>query len=347
MFRSFRNILFFLTALSVTACSSFTDLSFEVLRPAGFSVPPEIKSVVMVDNSVEFPDTMVNVIKVNDEIVKVDTTKVPDYPKNVITIVGEELSKRMFFDTVYVDTLRHKSFVKGKQTEELKPAQIDSICSKYGVDAIVSLDAYRYTNNVSIINIADYEYYSAYDASAINFWRIYRCAGHSVMNVHLQKDTIFWEGSGESMNSSVRSFPKFSDATHEIGSYLAYKYVDYLAPYWEEVTRRLYTNGNMNFQNATEWISKGNWEEAEKIWNYIYKNGSNSAKIKAAVNLAVAFERIGDIDNAIKWSYNSYQKMIEKPNVPARMRVYIMSYYNDLTVRKREKRKLVEQLGEF
>jgi hypothetical protein len=347
MYKALRYFLYFTFGAVLSACSSYTAIHFEALRPAVYSVPPEIKSVVLVDNSIEFPDTMVNVILVNEEIVKVDTTKVPDYPKNVIKIVGGELSKRMFFDTVYVDTLRHKSFVRGKQTEELKPAQIDSICLKFGVDVIISLDAYRYTNNVSILNIADYEYYAAYDASAINFWRIYRCADHSVMNVHLQKDTIFWEGSGESMNGSVSSFPKFSDATHEIGSYLAYKYVDYLAPYWEEVTRRLYTNGNMNFQNATEWISKGNWKEAEKIWNYIYKNGSNYSKIKAAVNLAVAFERTGDIDNAIKWSYNAYRKMIEKPNVPARMRVYIMSYYNDLTVRKREKRKLVEQLGEF
>jgi len=347
MFRPIRYIFFFLTAALLSACSAFNEITFEVLKPAGFSVPPEIKSVVLVDNSVDFPDTAANIIKVNEEIVKVDTTKVLDYPAHVISTVGEELNNRMFFDTVYVDTLKHKKFVHGKQIEELMPSQIDSICSRYGVDAIVSLDAYKYTNVVSIINIADYEYYSAYDASAINIWRIYRCADHSVMNVHLQKDTIFWEGSGESMNGSVRSFPKFSDATYEIGSYLAYKYVDYLAPHWEEVTRRLYTNGNMNFQNATEWISKGNWEEAEKIWNYIYKNGSNSARIKAAINLAVAFERIGDIDNAIKWGYNAYESMLEKPNLSAKTRVYIMSLYNDLTIRKREKRKLVEQLGEF
>ena len=347
MFRHLKYIFLFLTAATLAACSSFTEIHYEVLRPAKYSVPPEIKSVAIVDNSIDFPDTTANVIKVDDEIVRVDTTKVPEYPTNVIRVVGEELNNRMFFDTVYVDTLKHKEFVRGRLLSELLPSQIDSICRRYGVDAIVSLDAYRYKNEVSIITIADYEYYAAYDASAANYWRIYRCSDHSVMNMHLQKDTIFWEGTGESMNSSVRTFPKFSDATLEIGSYLANKYVDYLAPHWEEVSRRIYINGNMNFQNATEWINKGNWEEAKKIWNYIYENGSNSAKIKAAINLAVAFERIGDIDNAIKWGYNAYQKMMDKPNLSAKTRLYIMSLYNDLTVRKREKKKLTEQLGEF
>ena len=346
MRRVFYYIFFLLLPVLVWSCASSSVIHFDVLRPAGFSVPPDIKSVVLVDNSIDFPDTAANIIKVDDEIVRVDTSKVRDYPIHVIKTVGEGLSSRMFFDTVYVDTLKHKTFRKGAQLDMLKPAQIDSICLKFGVDAVVSLDAYRYTNEISIVCVGDFQYYSTYDASAINYWRIYLC-DHSVLNTHVQKDTIFWEGRGESLNSSASGFPGFKKATYEIGSYLANKYVDYLSPCWEEVSRRLFTNGNMNFQNATEWINKDNWLEAEKLWNYIYKNGSKSAKIKAALNLAVSFERAGDLDHAVEWAYNAYKTMLEKSLGSEELNVYIIDYYRELTVRRMEKKKLIEQLGEY
>jgi len=39
--------------------------------------------------------------------------------------------------------------------------------------------------------------------------------------------------------------------------------------------------------------------------------------------------------------------MLEKGNVSAKLTLYIINYYKDLTIRKREKRKLIEQLGDI
>ncbi len=331
----------------MSSCASFTEIHFDILRPAGFSVPPEIKTVVLIDNAVDFPDTVANIIKVDEEIVRMDTTKVRDYPLHVIKTVAEELNQRMFFDTVYIDTLKYKKPGRATLLNELSDVQIDSICRKFGVDAIISLDAYKYTNDISIVSISDFEYYSSYDASALNYWRIIRCSDHHLLNDNLQKDTIFWENTGESINSSLRTFPDFKTATYDIGEYLAGKYVDYISPYWEDATRRLYTNGNMNFINATEWVNRDNWKEAKKIWNYIYNNGSKKAQIKAALNIATAFEKDGDIDNAIAWAYKAYKNLIESSRGSTKLKLYVFSYYKELSVRKREKRKLIEQLGEF
>ncbi len=332
--------------IGVTGCSSFSDVHFEVLRPAGYSVLPEIKSVVLVDNSKVFPDTSVNVIRVDDEIIKVDTTKVNDYTKLILNTVKSELDNRLFFDTVYVDTIKYKSITNGDMIDKLTNAQIKDICEKFSVDAIVSLDAYKYTNNISVKSSGDSEYFSAYDASAINYWRIYNCSDMSVLNTHLQKDTIFWNGFGFSINSSLGTFIQFDKATKEIGLYLSYKMVDYLAPYWEEVIRRLYTSGNMHFLNATDWVNKDNWQEAEKIWNYIYTNGSKKAKIKAAVNLALSLERRGEINEATNWTSKAYTVMSEmKSEMKTKLKMYVINYYKDLLKRKKEYIKLVEQLG--
>ncbi len=89
------------------------------------------------------------------------------------------------------------------------PMQIRQICKKFGADAIVSLDAYRYANYVKVNNLGNYEYFSTYDAAAIHYWRLYNCHTGHVMNVHSQNDTIFWEDYGNSINQSLFGFPSF------------------------------------------------------------------------------------------------------------------------------------------
>lgn len=338
----------FLLLTSLAGCSSFSVMNFEVMRPAGYSVPPEIKSVVLVDNSIVFPDTNVSIIMLDKEIIKVDTTKVADYSSHVLNTIRDELLSRMFFDTVYVDTIQYKKISRGAALGKLSYNQIQNICSKFGADAIISLDAYRYTNNISIQTLIDYdEYYSTYDASAINYWRIYDCFNMSILNFHLQQDTIFWDNIGSTLNGSLNPFISFDKATHKIGSYLSYQMVDYLVPYWEEVSRNLYTSGSMHFLNASDWVNRGNWEEAEKIWNYIYSNSSKKAKIKAALNLALAFERYGDIDEATDWAYKVY-KILEENDTKTNSDInrYAVDYYINLSKRKQEYKKLIEQLGE-
>ncbi len=353
----------------VTGCSSFSEMNFEVLRPAGFSFPPDIKSVVLVDNSKVFSDTSVNVIRVDDEIILVDTTKLNDYTKMVLNAVKSELENRVFFDSVYVDTIKYKSISKGKMIDKLTNNQIIDICDKFGADAIVSLDAYRYANNINVtssgnpdaiivlneigttlktsISDSGDSFFSSYDASAINLWRIYNCSDRSVLNVYVQKDTIFWDGFGLSINSSLSNFIQLDKATREIGSYLSYQLVDYLAPYWEEVTRQLYTSGNMHFLNATDWVNKDNWQEAEKTWNYIYENGSKKAKIKASLNLALSLERRGEIDEAKNWTSKAYTLLLEMKSLnKTKLKMYVVFYYKDLQKRTKEYEKLVEQLGE-
>ena len=338
-------IYIFILFTVVTGCSSFSEMNFEVLRPAGYSFPPEIKSVVVVDNSKVFPDTNVNVIMLDDAIIKIDTNKVVDYSSSVINAIKEELLSRMFFDTVYVDTIQYKIIGNRAPLDKLSNTQIQDICEKYKADAIVSLDAYRYANDINIKTSSDY-FYSSYDASAINYWRVYNCTDMSVMNIHLQKDTIFWDGFGSSVNSSLVAFIDFDKATHEIGLYLSYQMADYLVPYWEEVTRNLYTSGNMHFLNATDWVNKDNWKEAEKTWNYIYENSSKKAKIKASLNLALSLERRGEIDEARNWTSKAYTLLSEmKSETKTRLKIYVFYYHEDLKKRKKEYEKLVEQLG--
>jgi len=52
------------------------------------------------------------------EIIKIDTNKVADYSSFVINEIREELLNRMFFDTVYVDTIQYKKIGHGAQLDE-------------------------------------------------------------------------------------------------------------------------------------------------------------------------------------------------------------------------------------
>ena len=340
-----RIIFFILATAGLTGCASYSDIQFDELKPAGFSVPPEIKSVVLVDNSRKYIDTTAKIILIDRKKIQKDTVKT-DYPETVLKSLKDELDKRYFFDTVYIDTVHYKQISQKDAIAKLTKRQVRYICNKFGADAVVSLDAYRYNNIVYLQETEDFTYYVLYDASAINLWRIYRCDDLSEMNLHIQKDTIFWDGYGASIKSAFALLPSLEKGSDEIAKYLSFKYADYLAPYWKTVTRRLYITGNIFFLNASDWVSKGNWEEAEKLWNYIYLNKSKKAKVKAALNLAVSMERKGDIDDAIRWAYAAYEILKEKKTTSnANLSNYAVNYYKRLTRRKREYKKLHEQVG--
>ncbi len=103
----------------------------------------------------------------------------------------------------------------------------------------------------------------------------------------------------------------------------------------------------MHFLNATDWVNKDNWQEAEKTWNYIYENGSKKAKIKASLNLALSLERRGEIDEAKNWTSKAYTLLLEMKSLnKTKLKMYVVFYYKDLQKRTKEYEKLVEQLGE-
>lgn len=340
-----RILLSALFILSIVSCSSYELMQYDVLRPATFSVPPAIKSIVIVDNAYPFNPDDAHIAHVVGEEVLLDTVRVDTFSTVIMSQLKKELDWRRFFDTVYIDTIKYNNFDSGKPYRQLTPTQITTICNTYNADAVLSLAGYEYGTSVTVEDMG-IEFFSTMAVNGLVYWRMFDNYKEKVLYASLQKDTLYWNGVGEEIDFSIQSFPSLKDATIELGNYLGASFADELAPHWEPVVRKLYIAGNTHFVNAAEWYAKGNRFEAEKLWGFVYEHGNSKEKGRAANNIAISMEARGEMQLAMEWAYKSYEAFETKGVVgSSEERATAKALYVDLVQRYRDMKRLDEQIG--
>ena len=59
-------------------------------------------------------------------------------------------------------------------------------------------------------------------------------------------------------------------------------------------------------QAATRNAQAGRWDAAQNTWAYLAENADRKTAGRAAHNLAVAYERLGELETALAWADKSY-----------------------------------------
>ncbi len=320
-------------------------MRYDVLRPATYTIPLEIKSIVIVDNAYPYNPDNAHLATVLGDEVRLDTIRVDTFSTVIINQLQQELDFRRFFDTVYVDTLKYNSVENDSPIRRLTHNQIIDICNKYNVDAVLSLDAAMYNTKIKVEDM-EVEYFATMDISGFVYWNFFDGYSTEPLFSSSQNDTLYWSGVGADVNGSVSMFPGIKEATIEVGHYMGEMFADEMVPYWEPVVRKLYITGNPHFVNAAEWLSKDNRYEAEKLWGYIYQHGNSREKGKAANNIAVSMEVRGDLELAMEWAYKSYDAFNTKGVVgTSEESRTAKQLYVDMVRRYRDKKRLDEQVG--
>ena len=71
--------------------------------------------------------------------------------------------------------------------------------------------------------------------------------------------------------------------------------------------------GNSRFKKANRLAEQGNWLDAVQIWEEVAENTSSKTMLsKVQLNIALGYEILGDIDNAIGWALKSYETMFRQ-----------------------------------
>ncbi|WP_016776457.1 DUF6340 family protein [Anaerophaga thermohalophila] len=343
-----RKWIFGVLIVFLSGCASYSTIELDVLKPAEIEIPVEIASVVVVDNARPFngSDSAVNKIILPDRKYSVDTIRVEDFGKRVIESFSATLESKQFFDSVHVAKGSFKNPALENPLSPLSAFEIDSLLRHYNAQAVISLDYYDYGTTLRITDTPDF-YYSTLDARSNSYWRIHNGLNGEIMDVHFQRDTIFWEGAGLSLMEAAEELPSIRKALEMAAQHAGEKYADYVAPGWNSEVRRYYTHGHPLFFRASELIAGGNWEEANRIWYHVYENGSDKQRARAAFNLALGMEVLGEFREAAAWAYRSIEayKELGALSVSQMEKDISTQYYTHLAVRIQEKKKLDEQYG--
>ncbi len=335
-------LLFYLLLISLfSACSSYEYLSIDALIPAKYSIPPEIKSVVVVDNSPVFRGDKVNKIKFDNRISYLDTIWYDDFGMNVVNSLKDELIARKFYDTVYVD-----SNEKYKRGTKFSPSQINAICKEYNAEAVIELQRYFY-NTFYDIDEYDVITVGSLDVNSVLLWNLHNNITGKLEVNDLEKDTISWTAEGPNLMDMANDLPGINSGLEDLSYYVGGKSADLFAPHWQTQKRVFYSRGNFGFMQATELVRNNKWKEAMQIWKSVYDNSQKKSKERAAFNLALGAEILGDFETANEWIKQCYDILKVLPDNVALIKdkERMQKYYAEIVKRMEQSKDLKSQIG--
>ncbi len=283
-----------------TSCSSYQNLSIDVLIPAKHTFQPEIKSVVLVDNSMPFREGSPHEVKLVSSKFTVDTIWLDQSSSITLESLKEELQNRNFFDSVYLHPGQFKTNER-LINRALNWQQISSLCELYNADAVIAYEKNIYRTKIGVKNMYDGNLFGYMDASGAILWRGYNILEKELIFKEAQADTISWEAVDVNIEKVSRKLPRIKDGLIELAEYQGAKIANDLAPYWESQERGYYDAGNYQFMQASEFVRNEQWGEAIKLWKYVFDHSKKKTKARAAYNLALASEISGDYESARYW----------------------------------------------
>jgi hypothetical protein len=327
------------------SCVSVSTIPMEVMRPAAYSVPPDILSVVVVDFSFPFRGDSTHVLTISGNSTVVDTIWVDDFGLRVAESMAFELDNRAFFDSVFLHPVSLNRPPAGRPDLPLSPYQIEKILETNNAQAVIALESVEYRSRFQGAIVGEF-YYASLDANSRLLWKIYDAQGQT-LDAYIQQDSIFWDNSDAMNASDFNAIPGIRYAMESLADFMGKFYPDRIAPYWESQRRSYYSGGHHLFSRANDLLRANNWEHAARVWYFVFDEGNKRQKAMAAFNIALSFEVAGDFVEAAAWaevSKNLFDEM-SPFRVSSLDKVRSIMYTEELNERIRETQKLEEQVG--
>lgn len=311
------------------SCSVYDYLRIDTLEPAKVTISPGVDTVVMV-------------IKKNNNPLNINYRFTNKYYKHLIEIMPSYYYEGMKDFNKYSGRLFIKDSVVLRNLENpLKPLNnktVKSICKKYGVKNIISLSYY----NVIDSNIYQKPYNTGnYNPESLRgntkvtnrtLWRLYSEDGLIIDNNKIENHIILDNYPPKSyVNVNIKNIVYNSSYNSSVS------YFTRISPIWKLQQRKIYSyaSGYLPIMEAAKLASKGNWDDAEKIWKKFADSNDKSLSARSAFNLAVANEVKDNLDRAIYWAFKSNE--IKETTVAKK-------YIEALKKRIKEKEIVIEQI---
>jgi len=242
--------------------------------------------------------------------------------------------------------------LRGTGTKEfptpLSWAEVDALCKKYNVDAIVSLETFdsdirrtsrtrQVERSVNGENVMVTEFLEDLNIRVNAGWRIYDNVNKKIIDQDVFYDDKGWNAVGTTPEDALRKLPSKRGAINDAGYFAGEMMGVRISPNWVRVSRYYYKKGDDRLKSAKRFVKVNNWKEAVVLWSQSAKSPDHKIAGRACHNMALAAEMEGELNIALEWANKAYKDhMLKKER----------TYINELNLRLMEVEKLKEQLPE-
>lgn len=285
--------LILVLTIALTSCATprmFTTL--DLLRPAEVTFEPEVKNVVIVNNSVVQPYNVGHYdhrIGGSDKIS--ETLKFDSAALFCNASLRENLEAKEFFNSVRMAQTNYNKTDNFYKIEPLDKESVKFVANLYNADAVISLDHIQ-LNDIVGNYYENYSMISALDVKVNTTWSIHY--PNNTLSTHKQfEDEFSWE------ETTSKNLPERYDALVDACILAGSNIAERMIPRWEKQERYFYTPKKTLMQQAMDSVEVRNWKSAISLWKQASDQTKNfKSKYQAAHNQSIAYEILGDIDNA-------------------------------------------------
>lgn len=346
----FKNIYFVAlsAALYLSSCVATSRTELQVMKPAEISVSPQILKLGVVDRS--HPDKKGKALNVLEGLVSGEGIY-QDKNSSLEAIGGlvSGLSKSQRFTIFQIQGLDLTNNGSSYFSPLLDWNMVQEICIKNNVDALVVLEIFdtdknmRWSNETRTITrngISQNEIWQVVNSTitVTTGWRIYDPASQTVIDELRFNDSKTNTGKGLTAVEAENTLSQSSSTVYQLARVNGEKYALHIAPTPILVHRSYYTGGDIRLKEAHNLINNKNYQDALNVYKQVSENAEKpKVKARAAHNVAMVYEVLGEIDLAIEWA----QKAITMGNKSSR------HYLAVLQQRKTDDAKAKEQMIEL
>ena len=313
-----KSILLLLALPFFFSCSSTNYLTLSVNEPAPVYVPPTLKKVGLLDQSLPADGT--KKLDVFDKIFSLEERNLDkDGAEAALTSLSDELLKNNRFSDVRI---LHDASVKspgmGIFPAPLSWDKVQQICYDNQVDVLFVLSFYDTDSRIEYaaipveltgplgVKIPAIEQQATMYTLIKAGWRIYDPVNKIICDEYITNDEVVLSGRGLNPMKAAQAIIGRKPAVIEQSMRMGQNYAYRILPYSIRVRRTYYVRGTNNFTIGKRRAQTGNWDGAAELWLKDTEHPKSKIAGRAAYNMAIINEINGDLNKAVEWASKSY-----------------------------------------
>jgi hypothetical protein len=313
--------LFVVMGFCYVLLSSSAWVKLTLVKPSELMLPNYIQSIALIDRTKQDETTRNKVEQVlSGEIYRQDEQSVFQLGEGFI----EACSGTRRFVTV-----RTGERYKCEGTKTTFPPPLDwetvtDICNKNQTDALFSIEIFdtdfMLTNNPVKLETRDIGgrlvtrlAFRANGVAVINVGiRLYDAANRVILDEYQTTHRMNFEGEGGTLQAALNAMLDKVEATKRASYETGFNYGQRITPTYYQVTRYFFDGPRKALGTGVRYSEVGDWKNAIDAWTRVVDNGKRKKAGRAAFNIAVAYEVLGDMDKAKQWAARSHTEFREK-----------------------------------
>jgi len=338
--------LFLISGLAFLLFSNSAWVNLTLVRPSDLVLPDYIQSIALIDRTKQEETTQNKVEQVlTGEAFKQDEQAVLQLTEGFIEACSG--TKRFVI-------VRTSERYIGKGTKSTFPDPLDwnivtEICNKHQTDALLSVEIFDtdfiLTNNPVRVETNSepgkpgvHVEFRATAVAVINLGiRLYDAANRVILDEYQITRRMNFDAQGSSMQAALNLLLDKVEATNRASFDAGFLYGQRITPTYYQATRYFFDKPKKVLGAGVRYSGVADWRGAIDVWMPVVNGGKRKHAGRAAYNIAVAYEVLGELDKAKEWAARSHTEFAEKE---------ADEYYKMLSNRVREERLVSQQVPE-